>query len=60
VAYSIEFSKPGILTREDYDSHADELDVLKKLLYEEMNRLESIRRGLNLRKVRFRVRAEVD
>jgi hypothetical protein len=55
VTYNIEFPKPDVLTREEYDAHTDALDDLKNQLWEELNRLEQIRIGDKLKKVRFRV-----
>lgn len=60
MTYNIEFPKPDVLTREEYDAHTDALDDLKKQLWEELNRLEKIRIKDKLEKVRFRVWVEVD
>ncbi|MGW8177729.1 MAG: hypothetical protein ACWGQW_02875 [bacterium] len=57
--YILKFPKPDVSTREEYDAHTDELDRLRKAIYEEMSRVEKIRVEKNLKKVRFGPQAGV-
>jgi hypothetical protein len=52
------FTPIPVKTREDYDTYMDELDELRMQLRKELNRVDKIRRDLDLKKVRFGSRSE--